>query len=506
MKFSRKTKLNIWAVTIAVLLFCPSLLFAADRVIESGEAKLIMEFNEGLNIADGDSLRLVYTGSVADPSALLRDTSGNPSYWGGSFWSNYAVMFVNPSGITIGANANIQAASFIASTLDITNDNFLHPEKYSNSYIFSKWIDKAGKSVINKGYIKVRESGQVVLLGSAAANSGTIETTLGLVVLAAGEKITLGLDSVGMISVVINDAVKEEIFDSNGNKLTSAVENSGTIIANGGKVVLAAKVLNKVFDYAVNNSGVIEAKSLVNHKGVVELVGEGDVAIKSVINTGSIIASGTTENPNAGSITISAPSILQQGIIAANAEEAGTAGAIDIVSQDSTDVDTGSSTQARAMGIIGNGGRIRIDSTRGSTYVNKGAIIDVSAGSGSGNAGSLDVGAFEQLGFYGLLNARAPPGYNPATITFTYHSSSAPTVTITTDQEDYSPSGKPIISGSGFLPNQEITLNIVDPNGTQTTLNVVSDASGSFTYIYSPDSLMGGAYFVTGTDGSRSAV
>lgn len=415
MIFLKKIKFNLQTVIIVALLFCPSFLSAAETVIESDQAKLIMNFNGGLNIGDGDSLRLVYTGSTADPSALLRDSSGNPSYWGGSFWSNYSVVFVNPNGITIGANANIQAASFIASTLDITDDNFLHPEKYNNSYIFSKWVDKVGKSVINNGYIKVRENGQAVLLGSAVANAGTIEATLGSVALASGEAITLGLDSAGMISVVIDQGVQEEIFTAGSKKLASAVENSGIILADGGKVVLAAKVLNKVFDYAVNNSGVIQANSLVNHKGVIELVGEGDVAIKAVVNTGSIIANGSLTAPDAGKITLNGLDILQQGKILANAQEEGTAGEVEIVSENSTVVNSGSSTEARALGIIGNGGRVRIDSTGGNTVVNTNAVIDVSAGTGSGNAGFIEVSAFDQLGFYGILNGRAPPGYQTGT-------------------------------------------------------------------------------------------
>ncbi|MCM8830982.1 MAG: hypothetical protein NC918_02165, partial [Candidatus Omnitrophica bacterium] len=43
------------------------------------------------------------------------------------------------------------------------------------------------------------------------------------------------------------------------------------------------------------------------------------------------------------------------------------------------------------------------------------AVIDVSSGSISGNAGFIEVSAFEQLGFYGVLNGRAPPGYEGLT-------------------------------------------------------------------------------------------
>jgi len=57
--------------------------------------------------------------------------------------------------------------------------------------------------------------------------------------------------------------------------MDSAIKNTGIISANGGKVILTAKVLNSVFDYAINNTGVIKAKSLVNHNGVVELTATG---------------------------------------------------------------------------------------------------------------------------------------------------------------------------------------------------------------------------------------
>ncbi|HNQ51162.1 MAG TPA: hypothetical protein PKL03_06965, partial [Candidatus Omnitrophota bacterium] len=48
-----------------------------------------------------------------------------------------------------------------------------------------------------------------------------------------------------------------------------------------------------------------------------------------------------------------------------------------------------------------------------SVFVNKNAKIDFSAGSVSGNGGLLRIDAFDQLGFYGILNGRAPPGYTP---------------------------------------------------------------------------------------------
>ncbi|MCK9603870.1 MAG: hypothetical protein M0R66_05895, partial [Candidatus Omnitrophica bacterium] len=158
---AKSKKVLALGTAIVVMLFsCPLYLYAAERVIESDQVKLIQDFADGLNIPDGDTLRVVYTGSASDPSALLRDTSGNPSYWGGNFWSNYSVVFVNTHGITFGANANIQAASFIASTLNINNADFL-----SGNYKFFK--DGGNAFIINRGNITIRNGGFVFLLSQA---------------------------------------------------------------------------------------------------------------------------------------------------------------------------------------------------------------------------------------------------------------------------------------------------------------------------------------------------
>jgi filamentous hemagglutinin family protein len=425
---SKKSNLRIWAAITVALLLCPNFLYAQRE--ESDNPRFTKDFSEGLNIRDGETFELVYTGSQPDPRALLRDTSGNSSYWGGTFWSNYNVIFVNTRGIVFGANANIQAASLIASTLNISNNDFLN-----GRYNFFK--DGESAFIINRGNIKFRNGGYAILLSQAVQNSGniSIEAGIGTVVLAAGNEIrVLQLDDNGDISVAIDKAVESVVFGPNGERITSAVKNDGTIVANGGKVILTAKVLNSVFDYAVNNTGIIEAKNIVDHNGVIEITASGapvinsgtleagkvlvDVTGAGFTNIGKIITDGSAELPNGGIVNIQALTILQKGLISANALEGGDAGEVSLVSEASTVLDEGSSTEARALGIIGNGGRILINSTNGNTNVAFGAVLDVSAGLQAGNGGFIDVSAFDQLGFFGILNGRAPPGYLGATVIF----------------------------------------------------------------------------------------
>ncbi|MDD4941853.1 MAG: hypothetical protein PHE65_08120, partial [Candidatus Omnitrophica bacterium] len=259
-----------------------------------------------------------------------------------------------------------------------------------------------------------------------------IQAELGTVVLAAGEKITVSLEDQNAISVVVDEAVQSEVFGPDGVKMTSAVKNSGSILAEGGKVMLTAKVLNRVFDHAINNTGLVKVTSLVERDGVIELVAEGAPIVNSgtleadridikgsnadFVNTpeARIIANAVAAaSPDGGKIAIEATSVLQQGLISANSLEQGTAGEITIVSEGTATFDSSSCTEARAMGIVGNGGRINIASKQASVFVNKNAKIDFSAGSVAGNGGLVKVDAFKQLGFFGILNGRAPPGFTP---------------------------------------------------------------------------------------------
>ncbi|MFH1338947.1 MAG: filamentous hemagglutinin N-terminal domain-containing protein [Candidatus Omnitrophota bacterium] len=390
--------------------------------INTPSEKLIVNYNS-FSIAQQETVNFHQPSSSS--IALNRVTGIDPSSIMGTLTANGRIFLVNPNGVIFGPNSRVDVAALVASTLDISNNDFL-----SGNYHFYKAEGKNGY-ILNQGNITTRNGGYACFLSGAVENSGIIQAELGTVVLAAGERMTLALDDLGQISVVVDEAVKEVVFGPDGQKINSAIKNSGTISANGGKVILTARALNDVFDYAINNSGFIEARSLVNNNGVVELIAEGapvintgkieageikiEVKDSDFINKGEIITDGSPALPNGGRVSIEAGIILQQGLISANALEEGTAGEIVIVSQTSTVLDENSTTEACALGIVGNGGRILIDSTGGNTVVNRNAVIDVSAGAISGNGGFIEVSAFEQLGFYGVLSGRAPPGYQAGT-------------------------------------------------------------------------------------------
>ncbi|MCX5692197.1 MAG: filamentous hemagglutinin N-terminal domain-containing protein [Candidatus Omnitrophica bacterium] len=390
--------------------------------------KLIVNYSS-FDIASNETVNFNQPSSSA--IALNRVVgSTNPSSIFGALKANGQIFVVNPNGIFFGPNSKVDVAGLVASTLDITNEDFLDGDG-----VYNFFKTKENAYIINKGNIKIQNGGYVCLLSAAIDNQFSIQANLGTVVLASGEAMTLALDDMNDISVVVDKGVQTEVFGPNNEKILSAVKNSGTISANGGKVIITAKILNKVFDYAINNIGVIEAKNVVNHNGVIELTAEGapiinigkieagEVKISApdteVINRGEIISNGTEVNPNGGLVDISANTILQAGIVTADAFEGGRAGEVKLISTSSTVLDQNSTTSAAAAGTnIGSGGIVTVNSLAGNTFIYTGAVIDVSAGLVAGNAGNVEVSAFNKLCFYGSLYGRAPPGYTGATVLF----------------------------------------------------------------------------------------
>ncbi|MFA6079727.1 MAG: hypothetical protein WC779_08295, partial [Candidatus Omnitrophota bacterium] len=225
----------------------------------------------------------------------------------------------------------------IASTLKMDYDSFSNP--VNGQYKFFK--DGGNGFIINAGRIAAKPGGYIALLSQAIENSGTIavssiDAKVGRIVLASGERMTVAMDDKSLISVAIEEGVKTAIFGPDGAQMKSAIKNSGTITADGGRITLTAKSLNKVFDYAVNNSGIIQANNVVKNNGVIEFIVEGapilntgkgrieagKVTINAVdtnlFNFGQIISETPADMPDKGNIYIKALNILQDGLISSN--------------------------------------------------------------------------------------------------------------------------------------------------------------------------------------------
>jgi filamentous hemagglutinin family protein len=233
--------------------------------------KLIADYNS-FSISANEAVHFIQPSAASQ--ALNRVTGANPSNIFGQLTATGQIFLINPNGILFGPASHVDTAGLVASTLNITNDDFLNGHlNFSN----------ASGDILNEGHLN-SPGGYIALLGNHVGNNGSIDAQLGNVVLASGNAITLNLDSQGVMSVALSEGL------NNGE-----VNNLGLISADGGHVALSARTLDGVLKNAVNNSGIISATHLTEQNGEIILSAEGSGA--SLVNSGTL---------NGGDVTIEA--------------------------------------------------------------------------------------------------------------------------------------------------------------------------------------------------------
>lgn len=215
----------------------------------------------------------------ANSVTLNRVVGEDPSQILGRLTANGRVFLVNPNGIFFGKDAQIDVAGLVASTHNIRNEDFL-----AGRYNFNI-PGKPGAAVINEGTIRIADTGIAAFVAPSVANRGIIAARLGKVALAAANGFTLDFYGDNLVSFLVADELAQTAFDIEGKQLTSFVENSGRIEAQGGYVLLTAKVAEGVVQSVINQSGSIEATTVGTHKGEIILnAGKGSLAVAGSID------------------------------------------------------------------------------------------------------------------------------------------------------------------------------------------------------------------------------
>lgn len=246
---------------------------------------------QSFDIGNGETTRfaLPNAGSVT----LNRDFSGDPSEILGNLESNGQFFLVNRSGILFGPNSRIDVAGMVATTHDIASDDFM-----AGNLGFSISGD-AGASVINQGQISVDDLGFGAFVAPHVRNDGAIIANMGKVELASASGFTLDLHGDRLISFLVENPNELELFGPDGQPITALVENSGSIIADGGQVALTASAARGVVDSVINTDGIIQANTVEQRNGKIILGG----GITGVVKTsGQISAKGDDAGETGGII------------------------------------------------------------------------------------------------------------------------------------------------------------------------------------------------------------
>ena len=226
------------------------------------------------NIAQGNSVTFVQPNSQS--VALNRVVGPNPSEILGNLSANGQVFLVNPNGVLFGQGAQVNVGGLVASTLAISDADFM-----AGRYNFA---GSSGAAVLNNGSITATDGGYVALLGADVSNQGLIVARLGTVAFAAGQGVTLDVAGDGLLNVTVDTGA-----------VNALVSNGGMIQADGGQVLLTAQAAGQLLRTAVNNTGVIEARTVENRSGTILLLAD--------MHSGTTNVSGVLDAsaPNGGS-------------------------------------------------------------------------------------------------------------------------------------------------------------------------------------------------------------
>ena len=251
----------------------------AKTTINQSSDRAIVNW-KNFDIAKHESV--THTMPSRDAAALHRVTGGGgASQLAGELSSNGNIFLVNPAGVVIHKGAKIDTGGFMATTHDIANEDFM-----KGNYAFTK-PGHPGASVVNQGNITVRDQGFAALVAPTVRNEGVIAAKLGKVALASGDAFKLDFYGDDLINFTVPESTVDRLHTTDGTPL--GVENTGTIKAEGGVVLLSATQLDGVVSSVVNNGGTVSAASAELKGGKIVFRGEGENV--DVVNTGTVTAS-----------------------------------------------------------------------------------------------------------------------------------------------------------------------------------------------------------------------
>lgn len=258
------------------------------------------------SIGDGFATDFAQPGSAS--AVLNRVTGGSMSDIQGALTSNGQVFVINPNGILVGADATIDTAGFLASTLDIADADFLD----GGDLTFTGSSDAA---IVNLGAITAT-AGDIFLIARKIDNAGSLSATSGTVGLAAGSEVLLSASGDQRIFVQAGIGIEGE----------DGLTNSGAIEAMSAE--LAAR--GNLYSLAINNTGSIAATGVAEQGGRIMLTAQN-----GTLATSGDISAAESDGMN-GEINLAATNLTLSGRVTTGAE-----GALQIVKlSPSFDLDT----------------------------------------------------------------------------------------------------------------------------------------------------------------------
>mgnify|MGYP006273177313 FL=1 len=234
------------------------------QIQQTNPTKLTVQQNSDKAIIDWDSFNIEQneTTEFVQPHsqslALNRVKGGNLSEIYGQLKANGRILLINPNGIVFGGSAQVDVGGLIASTSNISNQNF-----NQDNFSFDQ-VGLPNAAIENHGQITAADEGLVALVAPRVENNGIITARLGRVHLAGGDQFTLDLYGDRLVQLQVGT----------DHLPASVVDNNGTISANGGIIALTANQAENAVDAVINMNGIAQANTIDQQDGRI-ILGQG---------------------------------------------------------------------------------------------------------------------------------------------------------------------------------------------------------------------------------------
>src|SRR5665213_691352 len=357
---------------------------ANQTVVNQSSKKALINWTD-FSVSNGSSV--IFNQPNSKSLTVNRVTGPNASAIYGELLANGSIWLINANGILFGHGSQINVGALLATTSDITDDDF---KKGHNN--FAKASSNPDASVVNQGTITAKRGGSVVLSAAHVSNEGMIQADLGTVVLGGASAFTVDMKGDNLLRYQIAAPVTQAPKDAQGNPQSALVSNSGTISANGGTVLMTASAAKSVEDNVINNTGMVEATSVSSHNGEIDL----DAGPDGTVNVGGTLdASGTAKGQAGGAINITGGTVNVADGTKINASGDAGGGTIQIggglhgkgTLANAQTTNVGNATITADAISKGNGGTVTVWADGSSSFSGS---ISAKGGAKGGNGGSVE--------------------------------------------------------------------------------------------------------------------
>ncbi|MGK5053538.1 YDG domain-containing protein [Janthinobacterium sp. RB2P8] len=331
-------------------------------------------------------------------AVLNRITGQDPSKILGALESNGKVFLINPNGIVFGQGAKVDVNGLVASSLGMTNEDFLAGKRQFMAGSVSGGVSNAG--VINAG-----KGGQVLLIAPNVENTGLITAPNGEVILAAGRSVQLADPGNPQLRVLVsapNDhALNLGQIIAQGGSIGMAgalVSQRGVLDANSAVVGEHGKIVLKASGKTLLEAGSVTSATGAAGKGgevmvlgeQVGLLGNATIDASGATGGGTVLLGGEYQGKNAAVQNARQVLIGKDASVAADAVNSGNGGKVIAWGNESAQAHGSISARGGAQG--GDGGFVE---TSGYHLAVEGIRVDTSARSGRGKRGSWLLDPFD---------------------------------------------------------------------------------------------------------------